>query len=95
MNISNKGFSLIQVMIVGALLAGLSVVGMRIMKNLGDGQNFVESGADEVRLENLVNLIMSDSNHCTASLKEYTFKKRDIDFAGAEIDLATNYVDAS
>ena len=66
--LSQSGFSLVQVMIVSGILAGLAVFGMSLMKNMSDSQRFIELKGAEVELKALARIILNDRRHCRISL---------------------------
>ncbi|EQC45306.1 hypothetical protein [Bacteriovorax sp. Seq25_V] len=93
----NHGFTLAQVMIAAALMGGLALGFMQIMKNINDGQSFANSMSDEMMMNNEINLILSEERYCRVSLAgdgevgvpiaPVTFSKTDIDEDGEGLDI--------
>jgi hypothetical protein len=99
---NNKGFSLVSVMVAAGLLGGLSLAVMQVMKNIGDGQNHAKSAADEAEMMVSVRMILDNPNYCKISLagedpvgSPVNFEKKDIDFAGVEINAGSAFTEAS
>ncbi len=84
-----KGFSLVQVLVSLALLSGVSLGFMQMMKNMDQGNTRAKSSVDEMELRSEINMILGNKNFCRVSLagngtegnplSPVTFKKQDID----------------
>jgi hypothetical protein len=99
---NNKGFSLVSVMIAAGMLGGLSLAVMQVMKNIGDGQSRANSMADEAEMAISVRMVLDNPNYCRISLagedpagSPVTFKKKDIDFAGVEVNRGSAFTEVS
>lgn len=99
---NNRGFSLVSVMVAAGLLGGLSLALMQVMKNIRDGQSRANSAADEAEMMVSVRMVLDNPNYCKMSLagedpvgSPVTFKKKDIDFAGAEINAGSAFTETS
>lgn len=98
MKLKNKGFSLAGVMVAAALLGGISLGVMQLMKNMNQGHNFAQSKADEIELKTSIRLLLDDERHCRLSLagdgpsgsptSPVTFNKKDIDEVNEGLDVA-------
>ncbi len=88
MKIKDSGFSLVSVLMATALMGGLAVMFMQMMKNMNQGQGYVEAAAEEVALRNEIDMILGNPKFCRVSLagpgpagsptSPETFFKRDI-----------------
>ncbi|MDP7320674.1 MAG: type II secretion system protein [Bacteriovoracaceae bacterium] len=95
---SEKGFSLTQVLIAAAILGGLSLFFMRLMKNMNQSQGLVQSKSDELELRSSIRMILSNSDYCRVSLagngpmgsptSPVVFEKRNIDEENEGLDVA-------
>lgn len=95
---NERGFSLVQVLVVAGLLGGLSLVFMQLMKNLGQAQNFAESKSDEIELKSSIRMILNDERFCRVSLagngpsgspsSPVVFEKQNIDEDAEGLDIA-------
>ncbi|MBT7610488.1 MAG: hypothetical protein HN576_12080 [Bacteriovoracaceae bacterium] len=99
---NNKGFSLISIMMTVGLLGGLSLAVAQVMNNINDGQTRAHSIADEAELHTSIRLILDSPRHCKMSLagedpigSPVNFEKKDIDFAGVEINAGSAFTEAS
>ena len=99
---NNKGFSLVSVMVAAGLLGGLSLAVIQVMKNIEDVHSRANSLADEAEMMVSVRMVLDNPNYCKISLagenpvgSPVTFEKKDIDFAGAEINAGSAFTEAS
>lgn len=82
---NQKGFSFIQVMIAAALLGGLSLVSMQLVKNISNVQNILEAKSDEMDLRAAMEMILRNESFCRVSIAgdgagaPTTFHKIDVD----------------
>ncbi len=86
---NQKGFSLIQVLVASAILGGLSLTFMRLMGNMQQAQNSIQSKGDETELYTSIRMILENEKFCRVSLAgngnpetslvPITFEKKDID----------------
>lgn len=65
---NNRGFTLVEIMIVAAMLGGISLVIMQLNKGSLQTQGDAVSMADYVQLQKEISFLISDGNSCTASL---------------------------
>ena len=65
---NENGFTLIEVMIVAAIIGGLSVVFMQIMMNVQKGHNRLKTNSDLIELRSSIRMILDNEKFCTASL---------------------------
>lgn len=89
MKFNKSGFSLVQVMISIAMLGGVSLAFMQIMKNMDQGSTRAKSSADEAELRSEIKMILDNKKFCRVSLagngpednpsSPVTFQKRNID----------------
>jgi len=87
---SNKGMSLVSVLIAMGLAGALALIVARISKNATDVTVRSFSSLDELELVNEVKLIIADSRYCKISLANtLPFKKKNID----GVDSSGNLVD--
>lgn len=97
--IYERGFSLVQVLIAAAMLAGLSMVSVNLIQNANNGQNNVQSNVDLLELRSLVIDLLEDPDACRVSLAgdsisgyPYTnFKKTAVDFEGVLVDKSIDF----
>ena len=68
-----SGFSLVEIMMVLGLVAGLGMVVMQVMKSSNKGQVDVMNFADYSSLRDEVTFLINNSNSCKASLAGVTF----------------------
>ena len=95
---NNNGFSLTSVLMATVLLAGLSLAFMQLMKNMGQGQIFAQSKAEELELKTSIRMLLSSEKHCRVSLAgnmidkvpitPVTFYKENIDEDNEGLDIA-------
>jgi type II secretory pathway pseudopilin PulG len=93
-----KGFSLVQVIIVAGMLGGLSLVFMQLMKNAQTGNIFVESSLNVTEIKRHIMLILDDERYCKVSLAEtftgenfYRSDINDSDDPNEGLDIALYY----
>lgn len=67
MDQNEEGFSLVNVLIGFALLGGLALGVMQVMKNISNGQNHLNSVSDEMELKTEVRMILDDERYCRIS----------------------------
>jgi hypothetical protein len=84
------------------LLGGLSLGLLQVIKNVMNSQSRVTSIEDETEMAISVRMILENPNYCKMSLagpdpltNPVLFKKKDIDFAGVEINAGSNYSETS
>ena len=65
---SNKGFSLVQVMVVAGLMGGLSLVMLQSMDNLNQGQVHLNNYEEELEFKRSIKQILNDPDYCRISL---------------------------
>ena len=65
---SNKGFSLVQVMVAAGLMGGLSLVMLQSMDNLNQGQVHLSNYEEELEFKRGVKQILNDPDYCRLSL---------------------------
>lgn len=99
MSNNQRGFTLIEVLIVAGIMGLLAVGAMQLFKNVNDGQTFAASNADEQDLRTDIRLILEDERFCRVSLagngplnqpeKPVLFRKanNDEDTEGLEVEL--------
>jgi prepilin-type N-terminal cleavage/methylation domain-containing protein len=80
-----KGMSLIEVMMVVALLGGLSLVAAQLMKNQNQMMTQTEAKSEELELYNQIRTILSRKEAC-----EYSFQGQGLDTSVSTIKNATN-----
>lgn len=71
---NEKGFSLVEVMVVLGILGGLAVVFMQFNKNISTSQSRIFSYQDLNDLNNLLNFSLTNANECKTSVEGATFK---------------------
>ncbi len=65
-----RGFSLIEVMVVAAMLAGLALVGMHLIKNQQDASTFAESKNEELSLLRNLQMALVKKEVCQKTFEE-------------------------
>lgn len=65
---SKKGFSLVEVLITGALLGGLALVGINLTKQSKVSSTKMQFDTDMTLTTNEINAILSDPTKCLATL---------------------------
>lgn len=93
-----KGFSLVQVMVVIGILGGLSIAFMQITRNMGQVRTSFQSASDEFELKTSIRMLLDDERHCRVSLagngpqgspsSPVIFNKVDIDEDDEGLDIA-------
>ena len=96
-NLAEKGFSLTSVLVASALLGVVALGVMQVMKNIGQGQNFAKTVADEMELRTEIKMLLDEERFCRVSLAgngpigtptvPVTFQKVNIDQDGEGLDL--------
>ncbi len=95
---NNKGFTLVQVIVVAGLMGVLSLAFMQMTKNMSDQQNFAESKNDELELKSSIHLLLNDKRHCRVSLAgngEKGNPENPVIFKKSENDNETEGIDIS
>lgn len=95
---SEKGLSLIQVIITVGILGGLSLASMQLISNMRQGQSVMQSKSDEIELRNSIRMILNNERFCRISIagegtlgtptNPVTFFKQDIDEDTEGLDIA-------
>jgi hypothetical protein len=70
---NRRGFSLLEVIIIGGLISGLSLVVMQLTRNTASTQVDAFNNADYFSLRSEVENILTNSNDCIASFNTVTF----------------------
>lgn len=65
---NNKGFTLVEIMIAAAMLAGLAVVGMQLTKSTAKSSSKMNFDTDVTLTTNEINAILSDPQKCLNTL---------------------------
>lgn len=65
--IKQMGFTLVEVMVAGAILAGLSLAGLKLMDNQTRSTNIIAVQNEEERLIGLIHAVLSNEQSCTAT----------------------------
>ncbi len=73
-HLNNNGFTLMTVIVAIGLMGILAVVGMNVFKMGADEQVKLASMSDYRELEGMLFLNLGNSRHCSASLKNVSFK---------------------
>ncbi len=74
MSNKNRGFSLVEIMLVVAGVAGLALVVMQLSKNSAKTQTDSLNFADYIALKSEVDNFFNNDYDCTVTLKDLTFK---------------------
>lgn len=92
-----KGFSLTSVLVAAALLGAVALGVMQVMKNIGQGQSFAKTVADEMELRTEIRMLLDEERFCRVSLAgngplgtpttPVTFQKTSIDQDGEGLDV--------
>ena len=88
MSLKNKGFSLVEIIIIAGSLAGIALVVTRLAKSMTQTQEEVASSSDFVQLEKEINNLINDGQSCKASLAGVKFSGstiKDTPSSGIEI----------
>lgn len=80
---NNRGFSLIEVMVVAGILGGLAVVGMKLTENTTSAINFMKSRNVEESVYRNIEMLLTNKKSCTLTLEG-------IDADGGEIQEIKN-----
>lgn len=84
----SRGFSLVELMIVGGLIAGIGLVVMQLFKSTATTQNDAFNSAEYIQLRSEIDLILGNSFDCQASLKDKTFKGSTIKATPIDVELS-------
>ena len=67
-NLHESGFSMVEVLVTIGLLGVVALGVMQLMKNIGQGQNFAKTSADEIELRTEIRLLLDEERFCRLSL---------------------------
>lgn len=84
----SRGFSLVELMIVGGLIAGIGLVVMQLFKSTATTQNDAFNSAEYIQLRSEIDLLLSNSYDCQASLKGKTFNGSTIKATPVDVELS-------
>jgi hypothetical protein len=68
MKMNNKGFTLVEGLILGGLLGGLALVGATMSKNMNQGQATAEAKLEDIELRRQIVTILTDKVACANTL---------------------------
>ncbi len=95
--LTNKGFSLVGVMVAIGLLGAVSIGVMQLMKNIQQGHSFAKGSSDEIELRTEIRMLLDDDKFCKVSLagegpsglpvSPVKFQKKNIDEANEGLDV--------
>ncbi|WPU65192.1 type IV pilus modification PilV family protein [Peredibacter starrii] len=97
--LQESGFSIVEVLVTIGLLGAAALGVMQLMKNIGQGQNFAKSSADEIELRTEIRLLLDEERFCRLSFAgngpfgspatPVTFQKTNIDenHEGLDVEL--------
>ena len=95
MKLSEKGFSLVQVVLATGLMGGVALGFMQMMKTVNQVQMSSVSRSDELELRTSIKMILDNRDYCTVSMEGLTFRKENIDFGNVEVEKSSNFTSAS